>query len=239
MLYITGDTHGSWDKREEFIRSLSKEDILITLGDWGWCWTPLYIKWYLENNPKCIQLWIDGNHEGYHILETFPIVEIYGGRAHKIADNIYHLIRGEMYNIEGKKFFVFGGALSIDKHWRTPYVSWWPQEQPTEADYYNAIGNLQRNNWTFDYLLTHTADTELVQKVLGRTDTINDSTERMISQLKYEIKENGGSFKKHFFGHLHQFWKGVIDDYEWYCLYTQIYDMENDRVTFYDDRVFV
>jgi predicted phosphodiesterase len=239
MLYITGDIHGTWDEREQFIRSLSKEDILIVLGDWGWCWTSEHLKRYLKNNPECIQLWIDGNHEGYNVIDTFPIVKIYGGRAHKIADNIYHLIRGEMYEIEGKKFLVFGGALSIDKHWRTPYVSWWPQEQPTMSDYSNAIENLKKNNWKFDYLLTHTADTELVQTVLGTTDTVNDSTERMISQLKYEIKENEGSFKKHFFGHLHQFWKGVSDDYEWYCLYTQIYDLAFDKVTFYDDKVYV
>ena len=236
MLYITGDTHGYWDNREEFLQSLDENDIVICLGDLGWSWDINHINGFC---PKCKWLSIYGNHENFSLIEKMPIEEIYGGRVRKMKENVYYLLNGEMYNIEGKKFFVFGGALSIDKHWRTPYVSWWPQEQPTEVDYYNAIGNLQRNNWTFDYLLTHTADTELVQTVLGRTDTINDSTEKMISQLKHEIKENGGSFSKHFFGHLHQFWKGVADDYEWYCLYTQIYDLVFDKVTFYDDRVYV
>ena len=232
MLYITGDTHGYWDNRKEFLQSLDENDIVICLGDLGWSWNIKYIE---EFQPKCKWYSVLGNHENYTLIDQMPIIETDVGRMRQMKENVFYLMNGEMYRIGGKKFFVFGGALSIDKHWRTPYVSWWPQEQPTEADYYNAIGNLQKNNWTFDYLLTHTADTEFVQTVLGRTDTINDSTERMITQLKNEIKENGGSFKKHFFGHLHQFWKSTTDDYEWYCLYTQVYDLVFDKVMFFDD----
>ena len=178
-----------------------------------------------------------GNHENYTLIEKMPIIETDVGRMRQMKENVFYLMNGEMYRIGGKKFLVFGGALSIDKHWRTPYVSWWPQEQPTMNDYNNAIENLKKNNWTFDYLLTHTADTELVRTVLGRTDNINDSTERMISQIKQEIWENGGSFSKHFFGHLHEFWKSSTDRYEWYCLYEQVYDMSADKVVFFDNNL--
>ena len=236
MIYITGDTHGAWDNRKQFLQSLNEYDIVICLGDLGWSWDFYHMRTFC---PKCKWYSVMGNHENYTLIDQMPIIETDIGRMRQMKENVFYLMNGEMYRLGGKKFFVFGGALSIDKHWRTPYVSWWPQEQPTEADYNNAIENLKKNNWTFDYLLTHTADTELVQKVLGRTDTINDSTERMITQLKYEIKENGGSFKKHFFGHLHQFWKSTTEDYEWYCLYTQIYDLVFDKVTFYDDKVYV
>lgn len=232
-IYLTGDQHGSWDERERFIKSLSSEDILITLGDWGWDWSPLHLKWYLEENLRCMQLFIDGNHENFPILESFPVVEIFGGKAHKLADNIYHLMRGEMYEIEGKKFFTFGGALSIDKKWRTPYLSWWPQEQPNQGDYNHAIETLEKNNWTFDYLLTHTAETEFVQNALGKKDTIHDGTEDMIQSLKYEIRSNRGSFKAHYLGHLHEFYTEFADDYDVTCLYNQILNLDTKEIFYF------
>ena len=230
MIYITGDLHGEWDKRKAFIKSLKKEDILIVLGDLGWSWDT----WHINNfHTECEVLSVLGNHENYTLIEQMPLMEKYGGRVRKMKDNVFYLMNGEMYEIEGKKYFVFGGALSIDKHWRKPYVSWWPQEQPTQSDFYNAVGNLERNNYTFDYFLTHTAETELVQTVLGTTDTVNDNTEKMIQQLKYLIKECGGSFDTHFFGHLHKFWKGEDDTGTWYCLYDQILDLYSNNIYFY------
>lgn len=232
-IYITGDQHGAWDGRKDFIQSLTETDILITLGDWGWNWTELHFQEYLKENPKCLQLWLDGNHCNFSILNTYPVVDLFGGKVHKLADNIYHLIRGEMYEIEGNKFFAFGGALSIDKRWRAPYISWWPQEIPTKEEYNHALETLEKNDWKFDVLLTHTAETELVRKVLGRNDTIYDNTEKMIQELKYQIREHNGSFKYHFFGHLHEFWKSIDGDYEWYCLYRQIMDFYSNSIYFY------
>ena len=41
-----------------------------------------------------------------------------------ISDSICHLMRGQVFDIDGKTFFTFGGGNSIDKAWRTPGVSW-------------------------------------------------------------------------------------------------------------------
>lgn len=229
-IFITGDTHGEWDKRKEFLQSLCLNDKVICLGDLGWSWNQYYIKTF---QPKCEWLSVLGNHENFSIIEDLPIVEKYGGKCRQLKENVFYLMNGEMYKIEGKKFFVFGGALSIDRHWRKPYVSWWPQEQPTQEDLNHALEILKENNWTFDYLLTHTAETELIHTVLGRSDTIEDSTEKMIQELKYQIREHGGFFKGHFFGHLHQFWKGEAENYTWYCLYKQIFDLNQSRIDFY------
>ena len=230
MLYITGDTHGEWDSRKKFLQSLPSENTVICLGDLGWSWDEYHIRTF---QPKCEWLSVLGNHENYSIIETLPIIEKYGGKVRQLKPNIFYLLNGEMYEIESKKFFVFGGALSIDKHWRKPYVSWWPQEQPTTDEYYHALNILEKNDWKFDYLLTHTAETELVQTVLGTTDTVNDSTEKMIQELKYQIRDHNGSFKEHFFGHLHQFWKGENDTYTWYCLYKQILNLEDHHIDFF------
>lgn len=229
MIYITGDLHGDWDHRKTFIKSLKKEDILIVLGDLGWSWD----KWHIDHfQTDCEVLSVLGNHENYTLIEQMPIVEKYGGKVRQMKENVFYLMNGEMYEIEGKKYFVFGGALSIDKHWRRPYISWWPQEQPTQGEFNRALETLEKHNWKFDYLLTHTAETELVQTVLGTTDTVNDSTERMIQEIKYQIKANNGAFNSHFFGHLHEFWKSTKDDYNWYCFFDQIMNLETGEIIF-------
>ena len=237
MIYITGDTHGEWDKRKEFLQSLNKDDKVICLGDLGWSWDEYHIKTF---QPKCEWLSVLGNHENYSIIEKLPVVKKYGGKCRQLKENVFYFMNGEMYKIEGKKFFVFGGALSIDKHWRTPYKDWWPQEQPTQGDFEHAIRTLKKHHWKFDYFLTHTGDTEQVQRVLGRQDTINDGTERMIQELKYQVKEHEGYFDYHFFGHLHEFWiqyafhaLGPLKGYSWYCLYRHIYNIETREIKSY------
>lgn len=228
MIYITGDTHGTWDWRKRVLQSLNPEDVVICLGDLGWSWDEYHIKTF---QPKCEWLSVLGNHENYSIIETLPIIEKYGGKVRQLKSNVFYLLNGEMYEIAGKKFFVFGGALSIDKHWRRPYISWWPQEQPATGEYYHALDTLKKNNWTFDYFLTHTAEDGLAEIVLGH-DCIPDSTGSQISSLKYEIKEHNGNFKAHYFGHFHQFWKSKTEDYEWYCLFDQIVNLEENSIKF-------
>ena len=40
---------------------------------------------------------------------------------------------GEIYNIEGTKHLVIGGAYSVDKFYRLAHnYGWWPDEQPTK-----------------------------------------------------------------------------------------------------------
>lgn len=84
-------------------------------------------------------LFIDGNHENFDKLNSYSVETWCGGRVHKVLDNVIHLMRGEVYNIEGNTIFVMGGGYSIDKYRRTEGVSWWLQEMPSEAEYQNAL----------------------------------------------------------------------------------------------------
>ena len=105
MIYITGDTHGNFDfdKLKYYFENVyhSKKDYLIILGDAG-------IVWSSDNkiNQNYVSLditiiYIDGNHENFDLLKTYPIVDFNGAKAHKIADNIYHILRGEIMNLNG------------------------------------------------------------------------------------------------------------------------------------------
>ena len=55
-----------------------------------------------------------GNHDNHNRLQKLKKIEMFGAPVGKVAENIFYLRRGEIYAIEGKKFFTFGGALSRD-----------------------------------------------------------------------------------------------------------------------------
>lgn len=174
MIYVTGDIHGdTYHFDEEFMPGESNwtsDDKLIICGDFG-------CVWYNENDytgkkaensnldnlvlrPYQI-LFCEGNHENFNELYKFPIVEIYGGKAHKIRDNIYHLMRGEIYEVDDQTIFVMGGAYSIDKYMRQKGISWWEQETPNDVEYKNAVTNLKKVNFKVDYIISHTAPQKL------------------------------------------------------------------------------
>ena len=151
MIYITGDTHIPVDigklstKRFPEQKEMTKSDYVIICGDFGGVWDgsneeKYWIKWL--KNKKFTTLFVDGNHENFDMLYNLSTVEFCSGKAHKVDDGIYHLIRGEAYNIDGKKFFVFGGASSHDKEHRTEGKNWWKDEMPREQEYSNAENNL-------------------------------------------------------------------------------------------------
>ena len=49
-----------------------------------------------------------GNHENFTRLYNYPIEEWHGGKVHKIRDSVLHLMRGEIFDIDNKKAFIFG-----------------------------------------------------------------------------------------------------------------------------------
>ena len=60
-------------------------------------------------------LFIDGNHENFKKLNKYNTEEWNGGKVHKIKDNIIHLTRGQIFNIDGNTFFTMGGGISHKK----------------------------------------------------------------------------------------------------------------------------
>lgn len=122
MVYITGDCHADWTKfsTENFPeqKDMTRDDFVIVCGDFG-IWhdnntEQWWLKWLEEKNFTL--LFVDGNHENFDRLysDEFEIVDFHGGKAHKIRENVYHLMRGYVFEICGKKFFAFGGASSHD-----------------------------------------------------------------------------------------------------------------------------
>ena len=227
-VFTTGDTHADFErfKKEIFPEQaeLTKDDYIIIAGDYGGVWdgSPRERYWldWLEAKPFTT-LFVSGNHENYDLLAEFPIQEWHGGRVQFIRPSIIHLMRGQIYEIEGKRFFTMGGASSHDIQdgilepddpdfkrkrrqldarnamYRINHQSWWKEELPSEEEYQEARDNLEKHGWEMDYIITHCCPTS-VQEELGagfyQADVLTDFLEEISRRCK---------FKYWFFGHLH------------------------------------
>ena len=205
MLIITGHTHSTFDgwrlKPEHFDYSgLTKEDHLLICGDFGFVWTgderdKKELDW-LEELPVTV-VFIDGNHENFDLLESYPVSEYHGGKVHQIRSNIYHLMRGQFYELNGYTVFTFGGAFSIDRMLRTPGVSWWAHELPTPEDYAEARKNLEAHDWRCDLIVTHSAPFSLHHVMFPVFP--GDDLSRFLEELKEKM-----DYDHWYFGHFHE-----------------------------------
>ena len=205
MLIITGDTHNYFDGRRLYRENfdytgLSKDDYLLIAGDFGYVWhgderdNEELDK--LADLPVTI-LFIDGNHENFDALDSYEIREWHGGKVHFIRDTIIHLLRGEIYNIEGYRVFTFGGAYSVDRYIREEGTSWWPQELPSDAEYENARTNLKAHGNSVDLIVTHEVPTSLLKIMYSRARGYDLS--HFLEELNQTV-----SFSHWYCGHHHQ-----------------------------------
>ena len=234
-VYVTGDIHGevhrlsnnSFYEQKEF-NGNKDENVMIICGDFGLVWNreeesneeKHWLKW-LEEKPFTT-VFVDGNHENHKRLATYPVKEWNGGKVHEIRQHVFHLIRGEIYTIEDKRFFAFGGASSHDikdgiidynnGNWkekakklckdgkymfRIRDLSWWKEELPSQEEMNNGIVNLEKYNWKVDYVITHSPPTSIIAllgKGLYKQDILTKYLEDIRSKLDY---------KYHFMGHMH------------------------------------
>ena len=205
MIRITGDTHGDLNRinyAENYKNlPLGEGDTLIICGDFGFIFDGSKLEKekldLLAEKPYTV-CFIDGNHENFDLLESYPTVNFHGGIAHRIRENIYHLMRGEIYEFEGKSVFSMGGAYSTDRFMRELHESYWENELPSDAEYKTALDNLESHGMEIDIILTHTAPTVEVVS-LGHTPHPHEWVlTEFLDKVKYGVK-----YKQWCFGHLH------------------------------------
>ncbi|MBE6880120.1 MAG: metallophosphoesterase [Ruminococcaceae bacterium] len=178
------------------------KDTLFICGDFG------YI--FKNNNADNVNLdflatkpynicFCDGNHENFPAIYAYPEEVWNGGRVHRIRKNIFHLMRGQIFEIEGKKIFSMGGAYSIDRYRRKLNISYWEEERPTDAEYKSATENFKKHNKAVDIVITHTAPAEIIRR-MGYTPDVHDmELTGFLEWVMYEVK-----FDRWFFGHWHE-----------------------------------
>lgn len=129
---IAGDWHGNtaWALRMLGVCADQNVSVLVHLGDFGF-WPGRKGREYLDaveaalESTDQILYWIDGNHEDHDALDAWPVEQ---DGTHRIRDRIFHLPRGFRWTWQGRSWMALGGAHSVDRNHRTPYVDWWPRE---------------------------------------------------------------------------------------------------------------
>lgn len=206
MIFVTGDTHGEVDithignKAWPEQKSLTKDDILIIAGDFGFVWKndrcDLYWRKWLDNR-RFTTLFIDGNHENFDLLEEFPVVEKFDAKLQQISKHVFHVCRGEVLNINGTKIWCMGGAKSHDKAYRKEHISWWPQETPTDEEMQHAYANLLKNDLHVDFIITHCTASSV-------QNLIDLHYEHTLFTDFLDKVDSSVTFKHWYFGHYHR-----------------------------------
>ena len=247
MIYITGDCHSDFRRFSTKIfteqKEMSKDDYVIICGDFGGVWDKdresSREKYNLDwlDSKSFTTLFIDGNHENFDRLDAFPVEEWHDGKVHKIRNSVIHLMRGQIYEIQGKSFFAFGGASSHDidggilelddpdfhrrkkrlnREWipyRINHVSWWEQEIASDAEMLEGVMNLQKHGNEVDYIITHCCATS-IQALLSLGGYEPDKQTDYLEKIRQQVQ-----YKKWFFGHYHDNKQVTADDL---LLYEQI-----------------
>lgn len=205
MIYATGDMHGDYDLfAQKKFKQIGEGDTLIVCGDFGFIWKgdskerKILDKLAKKKYNICF---VDGTHENFALLEKYPIIDFAGGKAHKIRDNIFHLMRGQVFEIEGEKIFAMGGGESPDIDMRLEESTWSNDETPTREEMRLGAKNLERYKFKVDYIITH----EPAQKIKAFLK-LKDSEAPKVSALNAYFQElsTNCEYTRWFFGSLHE-----------------------------------
>lgn len=238
-IWVTGDIHGDATRfsKENFPEQRNfygnqNSNVVIILGDFGLIWDwhgetkqeRFWLDWLEEKNYTTV--FVDGNHENFNRLYQYSEKKWNGGKVHMIRPHVLHLMRGEIYDINGKSFFAFGGASSHDisdgildpadcknSHelnmacrekddfgeymYRIKGQSWWEQELPTDQEMQHGLDNLALHNNKVDFLLSHSPGASDVV-LLGKGLYKQDILTEYLEKIKQE-----NEIGIHLFGHMH------------------------------------
>jgi Icc-related predicted phosphoesterase len=188
---IVGDTHNDTGFLEQLLFSHAKDevDVVVQLGDFGLMLSMFgpIVKW-LVDNPTAKFIWLDGNHDNHEYIETIimddrepdhPVPMVFADWLNKpdladtVTDRLLYAPRGSTTRIGSKNCMFLGGAVSIDRQWRTPGIDWWWNEDISESDRRRAVEVAENNS--IDVLFTHDApSTDYLEEWLNKYGYKND-----------------------------------------------------------------
>ncbi len=204
MIYVTGDMHGDISRFESnALRQLKKGDTLIVCGDFGFIWdNSKQEQKYLKKlaKKKYNICFVDGTHENFEMLNSFPVTEWQGGKVHRISDNIFHLMRGQVFRIENMSIFAMGGGESPDIDIRFEENAWSKDEFPSREELIEGANNLEKLDCKVDFIVTHEPPVNLKSFL-----NLRDGDLTAVNGLNTYFEELGGActYRRWFFGSMH------------------------------------
>ena len=209
--YITGDTHGDFSRIKQFSleNETTLEDVMIILGDAG-------INYHLDCRDRELKeelsklditlFCIHGNHEARPWeAADYDEKEWNGGMVYveEQYSNILFAKDGEIYDFNGRKVIVIGGAYSVDKYYRLNNgLMWFDTEQPDDEIKSYVERQLEKVDWSIDIVLSHTVpvDAEPVWNFIPGLDqsTVDKSTERWLQRIYDNLDLREGWYAGHY-----------------------------------------
>lgn len=149
---VFGDWHGNTEWASYALNTLLPQhtpDLILHVGDFG-IWPNSDFLYMVEDILSSFNthMWfIDGNHE------YFPYITQYDSKYDgQVTPHIRHIKRGTLHTLGNSVVGFLGGAVSIDKFWRTPGVDYFEDERITLEDVKPLI-----NIPDMDVLISHEA----------------------------------------------------------------------------------
>jgi len=187
---IIGDTHGKWDRYKKIISGATKS---IQIGDCGvgfarWDWHE-GVRVPLANPPYDLMVkhnarFIRGNHDNPEVCKR---------HTQWIPDGTIELA-------DNHKIMFVGGALSVDKEWRTEGLDWWADEELSYTELQDMIDIYEREKP--DVLISHDCPESIaigMEQHTGRRKLDINSRTRNALQTMIQIHPPKWSI----FGHWH------------------------------------
>jgi hypothetical protein len=188
-VFVTGDVHGDIDIAkidylQEVLGTALKADpadkLLLICGDFGVIFDTKPNDWERRMKDYYRRLYEEygvltatcfGNHENYdRIAAEVPMRAWCGGTVLALGEHgPFYLPDGQRYEIAagGGRFSLLslGGAASHDYFYRTPHVSWWPQEIPSKMDMFRGLENIKAYGNHVDYIISHTIPAGVKERI--------------------------------------------------------------------------
>lgn len=209
MVYITGDIHGNLEPLYELYdyHSPKKDEIIVLLGDVGVNYTGKIEDAILKKSMGKLGatfFCVHGNHENRpQNIDSYCEKKWHGGRVlyEKEYPNILFPIDGDIFELEGKKCIVIGGAYSVDKYFRLEHgYRWWADEQPSPEIKEYVEQQLSENS--VDVVFSHTCPAKYIPSecFLPMVDqtTVDNGTEQWLDKIESDI-----SYSAWYCGHWH------------------------------------
>ena len=207
MTYFIGDVHGKFRQYRELIRDKKNT---IQVGDMGvgfrWAHGPKEGE-FTQNPP--FDAMVEGNHRFIRGNHDNPSV----CRGHKqwIADG----------RVENDTMFI-GGAVSIDRAYRTEGYSWWPDEELSTKELNELVDKYDDN--LPEIMVTHDCPESIAEIMVGLVPTISNGLAKLDPQHASRSRQAFQSMldmhrpRLWVYGHWHTSFDRVIDGTRFVCL---------------------
>ncbi len=191
-IYLVSDPHGDVSSPgiQDYLEVATDEDLLIILGDLFFGFGEGgadFTEWIIKQNKNIA--FIDGNHDNYDLIWSYPEETWHGGRVNRISEHVVYLRRGEIYDLFGRSVFVMGGCISSQKWHEAGLAS--PKENPSEEEISRAIANLASRDNKVDYILTHKYES-------GIDGNISGTLARLVGYIEENVQ-----YRRWYYGHWH------------------------------------